>query len=225
MRIISQFKDYYDSVQKMGFSVNDITWIRQRKDVTKEIKNNLLNMLHIETTFNTKNTNDQTINLYTVYDKNHNPYRPILFFIAGKCYPFFKGINIGKPDDRYSSYKELSEKVNKLCLFYVDFLTEKYVKNIFSLRNRIFKVEPWLYIDSPIFIVELISNNHVEITINPQLSEYQFQNILNPYSIFQEIEMFLGNSLIKENTIPEIPDFYKIQEKGFDNKISFRKRK
>jgi hypothetical protein len=59
--------------------------------------------------------------------------------------------------------------------------------------------------------------------INPNLSDYRFYTVINSFTAFQEIQMFLGGVLGKgEKKITEVEDKYKISQHGFD-KWSFRK--
>jgi len=62
-----------------------------------------------------------------------------------------------------------------------------------------------------------------ELILNPRLSEYKFQKIMDPFTCYQEIEMFLGNDLAKQiDPNIHISDELKAQSKGFD-KWSFRR--
>jgi hypothetical protein len=67
-------------------------------------------------------------------------------------------------------------------------------------------------------------NNYYNLTINPKLSDYNFQIKFDPCSAFQEIAMYLGNNLAKQND-PSIDfsDELKRDIAGFDN-WSFRKQ-
>jgi hypothetical protein len=58
--------------------------------------------------------------------------------------------------------------------------------------------------------------------INPNLKSIEFFKIKDAFSTFQEISMFLGNSLIVQNKQSEISDKDKIGKHGYD-KWSFRK--
>ena len=58
------------------------------------------------------------------------------------------------------------------------------------------------------------------------MRELDFARMTPPTTIFQEIEMFLGNVLVKD-IMPQSDqsDIEKIISHGFDRKISFRKQK
>lgn len=58
-----------------------------------------------------------------------------------------------------------------------------------------------------------------------RLDDYLFIKVFDPHSFVQELEMFMGNILIKRDPIPVFTDKDKILSHGFDNKLSFRKEK
>lgn len=61
--------------------------------------------------------------------------------------------------------------------------------------------------------------------INPLLNEYEFQRVLDPFTVYQEIDMFISGILGNTEVIPEMRDKDKIVSHGFDLKTSFRKTK
>ena len=62
------------------------------------------------------------------------------------------------------------------------------------------------------------------IEVNTKLDEFNFAKIIEPYVLFQEIEMYLGNVLCNvENGDVQISDKDMIKQKGF-NDASFRKQ-
>jgi len=79
--------------------------------------------------------------------------------------------------------------------------------------------------NSPILIIGRFDwNSRVEIEVNGCLSEYEFARIIDPYAIFQEIEMYLSGVLCnKENGNVSISDKDRIKQHGFNN-ASFRKQ-
>ncbi len=60
------------------------------------------------------------------------------------------------------------------------------------------------------------------ITWNGMLRPFDFVRIFDPYSAFQEIQMFMNNLAAPEKEMPVISDELKAQSKGFD-KWSFRR--
>ena len=58
----------------------------------------------------------------------------------------------------------------------------------------------------------------------PRLKDIEFQRVLDPYTAFQELDMYIGGVLPDTKPTEEVADKYKIQQHGFD-KWSFRKHK
>lgn len=64
---------------------------------------------------------------------------------------------------------------------------------------------------------------HVSVYKNVFLKDFHFYKVVDSYTAFQEIDMFLSGILAPENKpMVQIDDKYKIQEHGFD-RFSFRK--
>jgi hypothetical protein len=68
-------------------------------------------------------------------------------------------------------------------------------------------------------------NDKTTITYNDCLKDVEFYRVFDPYSAYQEIEMFLNNLAIPQKDMPKIPDRENILSHGFDDKLSFRKEK
>lgn len=61
------------------------------------------------------------------------------------------------------------------------------------------------------------------LCINPCLKEYNFQRVLDPFTVYQEISQFYETFLVTEKEVPvQINDKDKIRQHGFDLKTSFR---
>lgn len=61
------------------------------------------------------------------------------------------------------------------------------------------------------------------IVFNDKLEPLEFYRVIDPYTAFQEIDMYIGNILVGVNdSVPAVSDKDMIEAKGFDNK-SFRK--
>ena len=64
-----------------------------------------------------------------------------------------------------------------------------------------------------------------ELHINPPLARYQFFKVLDPYTAFQELEMWMAGTLSwPHNMMIEIADKDRIAAHGFDTKYGFRTR-
>jgi hypothetical protein len=58
---------------------------------------------------------------------------------------------------------------------------------------------------------------------NACLKDLEFFRIVDPYTAFQEIAMFLGGLAVPLKPIPHVDDKTMVEAKGFDKKWSFRK--
>jgi hypothetical protein len=102
-------------------------------------------------------------------------------------------------------------------------LTKKKVKEFFSdWRWR----DDDLFLEhrAPVWLINLDSNDQ-KITLNPKLSELDFERIKDANQAFQEISMYLANILVEQKETAPIEDKYRIEQHGFDLKTSFRKEK
>lgn len=60
---------------------------------------------------------------------------------------------------------------------------------------------------------------------NCQLRQYDMHTQMDPYTIYQELQMWMGNLAEPRKPIPEVSNSDMIEAKGFDLKYSFRKAK
>ena len=98
----------------------------------------------------------------------------------------------------------------------------------FVVRSLGINDEFYVNLRAPYFLISEVSSYHGHIVVikNPDLREIGFYKILDPFTAFQEIEMFFNSVLINKNDSPQITDDKVICEaKGFNKKISFRTRK
>lgn len=107
-------------------------------------------------------------------------------------------------------------------------------ENLDNDIKHILKYDPinmFRKVNSPIFVYDNYSVNHNRnnkngsvFIINPILKDYEFYKVVDSFTAFQEIQMFIAGVLgIGEKEIIEVDDKYKIPQHGFD-KWSFRKK-
>jgi len=80
---------------------------------------------------------------------------------------------------------------------------------------------------SPI-VIEVPADNCTYITVNPRLNDYGFSRVLDPYTAFQEISMYLAGPLSPwqdPDLAPEPSGAEKMSSKGMDPRYGFRHRK
>lgn len=196
MRIISDFKDYYDGVQK---TIYDGSVIYKRKKLVMGIPSRYSsrrNFIGVGITFCGKyyygvallNSDNALISKYLYSSnkfeecvKNNAPH------LLGK----FTGYN-----NNLDALKKLEQKENKESL------------------------ETWDNYHAPI-ITWRSDNTKV---INDNLSQFNFQTVKDSFTAFQDIYTYLGGKASPEKEIPKLDDIIMRDIKGFD-KFSFRKDK
>jgi len=196
MRIISDFKDYYDGVQR---TIYDGSVIYKRKKLVMGIPSRYSyrrNFIGIWITFCGKsyygvallNNDNAVISKYLYssdkfeeYVKNNAP------DLLGK----FTGYN-----NNLDALKKLEQKENKESLE----MWDKYHAPIITWRH---------------------DNTHV---VNDSLSQYNFQTVKDSFTAFQDIYTYLGGKASPEKELPVLSDEIMRDIKGFD-KFSFRKDK
>jgi len=102
-------------------------------------------------------------------------------------------------------------------------------QNIDSLARFAFPESMYHEYNIPILQYSVIPfgtlRDNVRLRINPCLRDLRFGKIIDPYTAFQEIQMYLSGVLTNNPDPPvKVSDRSKILGKGFDYKWSFRKR-
>ena len=220
MRIISKFHDYYDSVQNMGIDTTCV-YIREPKEIPYEQEKLSWNKTTRKPWLGEKTGRTNSI----FYTENR--------FVIGFCGHIFSGVNVTcneklqvnktfySKDEMIAFEKTLPEKYRKgfpdtdpSWSYKMDFFDEKWRE--FTEYFILYKV--------PIFIVgKKQGSTDLEITLNSNLKQCDFQRIKDPYTAYQEIYQYLSGVLGSDAPkIIEIADKDKILKRGF-NKWSFRK--
>lgn len=218
MRIISDFHDYYDCIQKYG--QDDL--IFERKSQT---------------------FNEQELKLpYVPYTpSNFNDY---IIGFCGKLYPFlhYDKSDYNRDAMRYehiihnfydfeSADAFIQKQLKKKDL--ANYLSntrwrawqvkQKEIKEFFNSFNNIKCDDYFFNYGSPILFFSK-SGREWNVRANPTLKKYGFQKVFDVYKCFQELSMFISNTAKPIKPIPTIPDEIMCEIKGFD-RWSFRKEK
>lgn len=223
MRIITKYKDYYDYVQGMG---QDSSIVYNRKPTNSY--NEMFRYCK-----STKTEKDVEIHKIKVYVNG------MVYNIYGKSNWNAKTY---KWEYEYYNDKETviskygNEKMYSLSIFSDIDRTDIFDMKRFNQKVYDFQKE----INAPVIISGMecefdyntklfsgrvkISNDSKDLIINPCcLGEIGFYNIMSGETIFTVISnFFLSNG---DKGMVEISDKSKLQKAGFDDKISFRKRK
>ncbi len=240
MRIISKFKDYYDVVAGQGI---DMTRVFLRE--TQELKGTFP-FPGWEDRHSWRRISQYPKIDHAVY---HSPYSRggtqsyelgyIYVLFAGKLYgglalkdkrsgPKFNEITYYWDVDSWQAkadeinfigrnklfYNKNSETEAEECLRLVAIKGDE-VLSSWAIGNKI----------SIAVACEFYSKDREDYyKINPCLKDLNFQKVLDPFTAYQELEMWVGG-VIGQNPEPdEVSDSVKIQQHGFD-KWSFRKHK
>ncbi len=129
----------------------------------------------------------------------------------------------------FESYKRFSIRFPKVFNDKLDLKKEQETfKSLMSSAKTVDLIELHIINKSPILILLIQRNGFSSceglIEINANLNKFQFFKCLDPYSAFQNIEMFInGVASTPCNPPIEISDVDKRDSRGFD-KMSFRKR-
>ena len=230
MRIISKFHDYYDAVMKSGQD-RSLLYLRKKeeielKDVKKEGR--LPEFPHL-----------RAAGQYAGYGFNSVRATAYLIGFCGKIYPVvylttghydgsklietycykieevdeFIATNYKKREvDGYQGKDRWNRDwpYGKRRIYFQEFFDE--VKDKQGKYTEFFL--KWAV---PIFI---LTEN--KLILNGSLKDYEFFRLFNPYSAFQELQMYLGGLANPEKPIPHVSDKDLLEGKGF-NKWSFRK--
>ncbi len=218
MLIISDFKDYYDSMAYAYGIDKKITFNR------KEHK------IYLSLGFFNPDI-QKTLKYFKLYESRlyKNSYKINIFNFCDNIYYAIEIINKINNEitltvtNNYNELKELLDN-NDITSFH-----KKHILDIFSISNissTISRVDDIINssfsdIDIPYYLIEC---NNVSITVSlPILRNINFDKILDNNECYQSIEMCINKKYNKEVTV-DIEDKYKISQHGFD-KHSFKHRK
>ena len=96
------------------------------------------------------------------------------------------------------------------------------IKKYFDNTSKESKKKDFL-IENKITIARLSSD--YKIIVNPQLNDHQFYRVVDSYTAYQEVDMWVSGVLAyPPNFMVDIDDEYKVLSHGFDEKYGFRTR-
>ena len=216
MRIISKFKDYYDSA--LGYGI-DPTLVYLRKE---ENINNLPMKYRLNSGRNFRSNYD--------------------IFVIGFCGNLYSCVRTWKKEGEivYDQWGEW-DKTNSVPIFHYDldecieiiednerqdWIAKEKVEDFKELIKRTDFINFFQEYKVPTFILGQGEYNLSGPTfiINPRLKDFQFFKVIDAYTAFQEISMYLGGVLPrKEPDTVDVSEACKVHSKGLDS-WSFRKK-
>lgn len=218
MRIISEFKDYYDAIQAYGVDPS-IVYVRETT-----------NKIEKKTVYNSFSSD--IYNMGEMY----------LIGFCGKLYPMIRAANGNSYEltkTIYSYMFSLSD-VDKYVSEHKDKNFQDYFYDRNNKRNRYIynlvrktDVAKWFDQDFrefnkifsekiPVFSVCFNYYRETFFEYNPCLKDLGFYRVVQPYNAYQELSAFISSFAKAEKPMPVIPDDLKAESKGFDA-FSFRK--
>ena len=231
MYIISKKKDYYDGV--VGTVGIDKTIVYEREIIEIDDNTKYPEMFR-GNIFGYHKHKNHFLNL-DWYGVDSKKYDSCSSFIVGFCGKLYLG---------WKFYYEVNDKI------YVDDMRTDIIYGFENAKKHLIKkhwnininddveyishynpIELFREINSPIFIYDSDYNkinikqyhSHSRFIINPILKDYEFYKVMDTYTAFQELQMFISGVLgTGEKEIIEVDDKYKIPQHGFD-KWSFRR--
>jgi hypothetical protein len=227
MRLISNFKDYYDGVVFSTFTEKHVSWVRNTEQVEG----------HGAPDAVSKILSDSGLWFSQSYifgaNRHYDPQGYIILGFCGEIFPMYgwyideyrenPGFHIHHRPGEVSPTKSPSGGL--LPNSYKALQDSKYLKNLFlELKTPVFLIG-----SSPILTrgsyPRLRGDLQVGLYKSPNLSELGFAKLMDPYTAAQKIEIYLGNELAQVNS-PDMPvggDVILARSKGYD-KWSFRNK-
>lgn len=238
MRIISNFKDYYDIQLKYGHDKNIV--YKRFTSAPDEVEERHYEELELTRTG-------------WPYRGGHVSTGAIYF--CGTVYPFIRfAYTESFIAEKHSNYCPCCSDTNHVKYLYDMEAVDKLIETLYAkepkllkqykendgnrysasrLSNRksfekVFKDPKYAKLfeahvqDAPIAV--LLENKYEKTRIirNPELEPYQFVRVLQGVLAFQELERWMNNIAVPIKPIPHIDDKYMAASKGYD-KFSFRK--
>lgn len=240
MKIRSPFRDYYDSAH--GWYSPDPMYVRKTYKIKPPERDRFVYK---------KIWDGRTGDIYDAMPRYDNYQVPrCLLCFCGKAYPFWTAKDVHSKVHYFYTLEDLEIFLTRestvlsatTTINYRHVINELQSKNkmhwwsrwsrnnryAFSLEgykafvdnvDLIIPAEEFIEVDAPVFLL-----TDKEKIVNPELRLIDFVTQVDPFTAYQEIEMFIGNQLVKQMD----PDLKRTDEeiaesKGFDRKTSFRK--
>jgi len=235
MLIIGKNKDYYDGV--VGTMGIDKTIVYVRTTIEEENCEKFPKEFRCGKHYRDEGSKFLDLCHYSIDSKKSKKYEVKDIFFIGFCGKIYIGWKF-----YYTVGKGLNKKLKCDIIYDID-LAKKYIRDdrwgsnnlndSLNYVNNYNPIEIFREHNTPIFVYdsnvnrvdsdEYYSSNYGKFIVNPVLKEYEFYKVLDTFTTFQEIQMFISGVLGTGNKeIIEVEDKYKITQHGFD-KWSFRR--
>lgn len=239
MRIISDFHDYYDIGMKYGVD-NHIIYNRNEREIHKNEFEIILKNIPIDRFKSGLFMNRYPNMCYILFCGKLIPF--VSFerynYDGDFIFPFYSledYVNfIDKPCPQYlteyywdnNNHKNLKDEYyRKPSKYFTNFFSKKGIELFYGMKSQEIDntiVDLHLLFNSPIIFIKRNKLHDFEGLVNPCLKYYKFMKIYDPFTAFQEIQMFVSTYLVEEKKVAELSDIMRLQKHGFDKKTSFR---
>lgn len=233
MRILSNFKDYYDGLQTPGET--EPLYVRRTEEKFNLPQEAFEGMkCQPERRYYVQNGPFDISNEYlrinqTCYEINYVGFCGKLYLALTRYYypnpsgyPLQLVPNVYLTPERLLgglNEKDLKVAHNALIMKGVTIKDEIYT--IYSQFPK--TLTSWQFENlAPVFVASQTRRDFWNFCENPKLATLGFASIVPPFEAFQELDMFLSNRANPEKDVKPIADQLLLQQKGFDSKTSFR---
>ncbi len=209
MRIQSNFRDYYDTLQQ--HSVNpELVYRRYPSEITDQY------------------------NYRFILNCSYNEY---FIGFCGKIYPVVQ-IHTGKSWETDKEFRkncvfcftqkevEMAQTIknkNKERYSYSSWdLDKQSIYNFFNHNIRDKELRQYFNYNTPLFVLNVKEH---KIILNSPLKQLEFYRLFDMTAAYQEVMMWLNNQAAPIKPIPQPDDLTMCEIKGFDTRYSFRKPK
>jgi hypothetical protein len=190
MRIVNkEFNDYYDSCMTYGMD-EKLVYVRNLEEYSQKSRLYTLvfNELQKFMSYNSRKNNFSSLNC----DTSEFKIKSGIIGFCGKLYPYFKIFSEETQQIKYTFDKKFMKAFT--------IKISKNNSNFFSLNLSLATVESFMSVKinqdlffklgNPIFQID-----NKKLIINPNLRRYKFYKIINAFTAYQEISIFLGGVL------------------------------
>lgn len=229
MKLISKRKDYYDYFAKNPM-ISEDSWHRVWRRTPTIVPVN----------FQTPHTGLRHFH-HVMPFKYH--FSAFTIFFCGKEFPCLK-LSVDDKDSYFYNAKDfidalefsLKDELIKDINEFFDVKNRRWIKKDYSHASlpRLKNDEMHRVLGTPVFVVydndfsieyqeTRFNENHINVLINPILSDFEFRKAVDAFDCYQRLEFYFANELVQPDVINfKVPDKINAESHGFD-KFSFRK--
>ena len=223
MKIISKFKDYYDTVSHQYLD-KEVLYVRDT--VIHKLKDRVV-ILSSDTKTNKENTHFSFYFEYIGFCGEVYPVIQVKYFNKDQQ----KEIHVGlyNSEEVYGFFQQhgLKIEINKYYYRYLNSisLNTRAIEEFFKDRESAERLMQFFSkYNTPVFILRRQDGNQV-VEVNPQLKPYYFSRVKDPFTAHQDLYRYITSVMIKpDRPMVQLTDKDRIAKHGFD-KFSFRKEK